>query len=135
MSAYGFKDSENATWNGLALLYVACGYGIGLVALIHGGLVASILGTLWLAHSMTIAAYLLHECGHNAVFRTNAQNARLGTVLTWITGSCYGTYEDIRVQHFRHHVDSAGRPMRGAPVFDMIDVSVRTRPGYCAATV
>ncbi len=107
MSAYGFKDSENATWNGLALLYVACGYGIGLVALIHGGLVASILGTLWLAHSMTIAAYLLHECGHNAVFRTNAQNARLGTVLTWITGSCYGTYEDIRVKHFRHHVDSA----------------------------
>ena len=29
----------------------------------------------------------------------------------------------------RHHVDSAGRPMRGAPVVDMIDVSVRTRPG------
>ena len=35
----------------------------------------------------------------------------------------------------RSHVDSAGLPMRGAPVFDMIDVSVRTRPGWCAATV
>ncbi|HEY4730328.1 MAG TPA: hypothetical protein VIH41_04305, partial [Myxococcales bacterium] len=35
----------------------------------------------------------------------------------------------------RHHVDGAGRPMRGAPVVDMIEVSVRTRPGWCAATV
>ena len=29
----------------------------------------------------------------------------------------------------RHHVDGAGRPIRGAPVVDMIDVNVRTRPG------
>jgi fatty acid desaturase len=107
MSAYGFKDSENAVWNGLALLYVAAGYGLGLVALIHGGVLLSVIGTLSLAHAMTIAAYLLHECGHNAIFSTNARNARLGTALTWITGSCYGTYEDIRVKHFRHHVDSA----------------------------
>ena len=29
----------------------------------------------------------------------------------------------------RRHVDIAGLPIRGAPVVDMIDVSVRTRPG------
>jgi hypothetical protein len=29
----------------------------------------------------------------------------------------------------RRHVDIAGRPSRGAPVVDMIDVNVRTLPG------
>jgi fatty acid desaturase len=33
---------------------------------------------LLLAHAMTIAAYMIHECGHNTVFRTNKANARLG---------------------------------------------------------
>jgi fatty acid desaturase len=66
-----------------------------------------VIGTFILAHALTIAAYLLHECGHNAVCVTNAANARLGSVLTWVTGSAYGTYEDIRYKHFRHHVDSA----------------------------
>jgi fatty acid desaturase len=107
MSVLGFKDREGALYNGLALLYVAVGYVLGWAALIHGGLWPSLLGTLWLGHAMVIAAYMLHECGHNAVFGRNADNARLGTVLTWVTGSCYGTYEDIRVKHFRHHVDSA----------------------------
>ena len=35
----------------------------------------------------------------------------------------------------RRQVDSAGRPTRRAPVVDMIEVSVRTRPGCRAATV
>ncbi len=37
--------------------------------------------------------------------------------------------------NIRRQVDNAGRPSRGAPVVDMIDVNVRTLPGYCAATV
>ena len=107
MSFLGFKDREGAVYNGAALLYVGTGYSLGLFALMHGGIWPSVLGTLWLAHAMIIAAYLLHECGHNAIFSQNKDNARLGSILTWVTGSSYGTYEDIRVKHFRHHVDSA----------------------------
>ena len=107
MSVYGFKDAAGAAYNGLALLYVAAGYVLGFAALVHGGLLYWLVGVLWLGHSMVIAAYLLHECGHNTIFRKNVHNARLGVLLTWITGSCYGTYEDIRVKHFRHHIDSA----------------------------
>jgi fatty acid desaturase len=59
-----------------------------------------------LAHGMVIAAYMIHECGHNTVFRANDHNARLGRFLNWITGSCYGTFEDIRYKHFRHHMDN-----------------------------
>jgi acyl-lipid omega-6 desaturase (Delta-12 desaturase) len=107
MSVLGFKDIEGATYNSLALLYVASGYTLGLFGLIHGGLWWCVIGTIWLGHAMTIGAYLLHECGHNSIFASNAHNARLGTLLTWVTGSCYGTYEDIRHKHFRHHVDNA----------------------------
>jgi hypothetical protein len=31
--------------------------------------------------------------------------------------------------NIRRHVENAGRPSRGAPVVDMIDVNVRTLPG------
>jgi fatty acid desaturase len=31
----------------------------------------------------------------------------LGTALNWLTGGCYGTYEDLRANHMRHHVDNA----------------------------
>ena len=62
---------------------------------------------LLLAHAMVIAAYIIHECAHNTVFRSNANNARLGSALTWLCGASYGTYEDIRYKHFRHHIDNA----------------------------
>jgi len=107
MKVYGFKDWEGAGYHSLALTYVVAGYGLGLYALVRGGVALAVAGTLLLGHAMTIAAYLLHECGHNTIFRRNADNARLGLLLTWVTGSCYGTYEDIRVKHFRHHVDNA----------------------------
>jgi fatty acid desaturase len=55
---------------------------------------------------MVISAYLVHECAHNTVFKRNQDNARLGVLLTWICGASYGTFEDIRFKHFRHHVDN-----------------------------
>jgi len=64
-------------------------------------------GVLLLAHAMVIAAYLVHECAHNTIMKKNTHNARLGRFLNWLTGACYGDYEDIRHKHFRHHVDRA----------------------------
>ena len=29
-----------------------------------------------------------------------------GAILNWLTGSSYGTFEDIRYKHFRHHMDN-----------------------------
>jgi len=55
---------------------------------------------------MTICAYMIHECGHNTVLRSNDANAYLGRFLNWICGTSYGTFEDIRYKHFRHHLDN-----------------------------
>ncbi len=107
MSATLFKDPAGLLYHGLATAYAVGGYLLGLAALFHGGWAASIAGTLLLGHAMTIAAYLLHECGHQTVFRLNVHNARLGKLFTWLTGSCYATFEDIRHKHYRHHADNA----------------------------
>lgn len=88
--------------------YISSGYlgGLSLLILASHPLWLFV-GTILTAHAMVIAAYLLHECGHNTLFRRNANNARLGHVLNWIAGSAYARFEDIRNKHMRHHVDNA----------------------------
>jgi fatty acid desaturase len=100
-----FKNPEGVLYHGGAVAYALLAYALGIAGLFHGSWLVNALATLLLAHGMTIAAYMIHECGHNIVFRDNADNARLGRFLTWICGAAYGTYEDIRYKHFRHHVD------------------------------
>ncbi len=65
------------------------------------------LGTLALAHGMVIAAYMIHDCAHNAIFRAPRHNAACGRALSWLTGGCYATYDDIRATHMRHHVENS----------------------------
>ena len=100
-----FKHAEGARYHGGAILYALFAYGFGWAGLFVSSWPVNFAGTLLLAHGMTIAAYLVHECGHNIVFRENADNARLGGFMNWICGGAYGTYEDVRYTHFRHHVD------------------------------
>ncbi len=93
--------------NLLALSYAGGGYTLGLILMLSHSIVLNLSGSLLLAHSLVIAAYLVHECAHNTLFANNRHNARLGGLLNWLTGACYGRYEDIRHKHFRHHVDRA----------------------------
>jgi fatty acid desaturase len=65
------------------------------------------LGVLLTWHALVFSAYLLHDCMHGTVFKSNAGNARAGLVLTWLNGACYAPYESLRDKHMRHHVDKA----------------------------
>lgn len=101
-----FREPAGLLWHGNALLYAMAGNVVGFAGLFSRSWPVNILSTVVLAHAMVIAAYLVHECAHNTIFRRNADNARLGRILTWFCGACYGTYEDIRYKHFRHHIDN-----------------------------
>ncbi|MEX2495875.1 MAG: fatty acid desaturase [Woeseia sp.] len=101
-----FKEREGVPYHGGAVTYSVLAYAAGLLGLFHPDLRINAGATLLLAHSMTIAAYMIHECGHNTVFRRIRHNERLGGFLTWICGASYGTFEDIRYKHMRHHVDN-----------------------------
>jgi fatty acid desaturase len=102
-----FRYDDGPAPNLTAFGYVLLGYGLGLAALLAEAAWLNALGVVLLAHAMVIAAYLIHECAHNTIFADNRWNARLGSALLWLTGACYGRYEDIRHKHFRHHVDRA----------------------------
>ncbi len=101
------KYADGLRPNTLALLYILLSCSLGLYLITLESLPFNVCGAALLAHGMVIAAYMVHECAHNTVFRSNCANARLGAALNWITGACYGTYEDIRHKHFRHHMDRA----------------------------
>ncbi|MEE3236185.1 MAG: fatty acid desaturase, partial [Pseudomonadota bacterium] len=101
-----FNEPEGLRWNGGAVLYVLVMYVLGWAGLFSSNGIVNVVATLLLAHGMTIAAYMIHECGHNLVFRSVRHNAWLGRFLSWICGAAYGTYEDMRYKHFRHHVDN-----------------------------
>jgi fatty acid desaturase len=106
---YSFSDILNEPaglrYNGGAVAYAVLGYAAGFLGILDDSRAVNAAGTLLVAHAMTIAAYMVHECAHNLVFRKAGHNARLGRFLTWICGTSYGTYEDMRYKHFRHHVD------------------------------
>ncbi len=100
------KEPEGLRYYGVAVLYAVFAYALGLAGLFHPAWPVNLIATLLLAHAMTISAYLIHECGHNLVFKRSNSNARLGRFMSWICGAAYGTYEDMRYKHFRHHVDN-----------------------------
>ena len=103
---FKLRDPAGAHYTVAVLFYITVTYIGGWIALFQPNPAINALGVITLAHGMFIAAYLLHDCGHNAVFLSTTGNAWLGKVLNWITGSCYGRYEDIRYKHMRHHVDN-----------------------------
>ncbi len=100
------KDPLGLRYYGAATAWVVLAWVAGFAGLLADSVIVNVGATLLLAHAMIIAAYLLHECAHNLVFRKARHNARLGSLMSWLCGASYGTYEDVRYKHFRHHVDN-----------------------------
>jgi acyl-lipid omega-6 desaturase (Delta-12 desaturase) len=102
-----FRHSDGVWPLTLVLAYILTTYVGGWLLMAQPGFILPIIGVLACGHGMVIAAYLIHDCGHNALFKKTEYNTRLGKALNWLTGGCYGTYEDLRYKHMRHHVDNA----------------------------
>ena len=106
MSIWTFKTARGRRWHSGAIFYALATYFAGWSLLFFGGWMGFLPGVIMLGHGMIIAAYLIHECAHNTLFKVNRHNLQLANLLGWICGSCYGTVEDIRMKHFRHHVEN-----------------------------
>jgi fatty acid desaturase len=102
-----FRYTDGVVPNILAITYVLLGYILGIWLMVSNNLSSALLGTLWFAHAMIIAAYLFHEFAHDTVFTRHKVNNWGGVLMTWLTGSCYARYENLRHKHVRHHVDRA----------------------------
>lgn len=100
------QEPQGIRYHGGAIIYALAAYSLGWIGLFSSSWLVNIGAILLLGHGMTIAAYMIHECGHNLVFKSMRRNAQLGRALSWLCGAAYGTYEDMRYKHFRHHVDN-----------------------------
>jgi fatty acid desaturase len=107
MSSRIFRYNDGIVPNLLAIAYALTGYAGGLWMMATGGLLVAMLGTLWFAHALILAAYLFHEFAHDTIFARHEANSWGGVLMTWLTGSCYARYEHLRHKHIRHHVDRA----------------------------
>ena len=102
-----FRERSGAAANTLALLYAGAGWPLSFALMAMRSPWADALGVLLCAHSMVIAAYLVHEAAHQNIFTGARANRRLGETMGFIAGACYASFERIRHMHMRHHVDRA----------------------------
>ena len=102
-----FKTPQSVLPNFLAFSFAIFGYALGVSLLFVDYWPINLLGVLLTAQSLVISAYLLHEFTHWSIFKTPKANRNWGVLMSWITGSCYSTFEEIRSKHMHHHVDRA----------------------------
>lgn len=102
-----FRHADGRLPNVLAIGYAVLGYGGALLLLANAGPGWWPLAVLWLAHSLVMAAFLLHECTHQSLFRDRDRHRQLAVLLGWLSGSCYGDYQRIQDKHLRHHAERA----------------------------
>jgi len=101
-----------AAWGYMFTAYIG-----GFAAIMASSLWLNTVGVLLLAHGMVIAAYFIHECAHDSLFKDSRHNRLFGELLLWICGASYSDYEAIRHKHVRHHMDRA----------DIVSFDFRTR--------
>ncbi|WP_200959352.1 fatty acid desaturase family protein [Hydrogenophaga sp. Root209] len=99
---------EDGVWpNVSAMGFTVLGWPAGIALLGQTSWLLNALGVLLVAQTLIWSAYFIHEFAHNAIFRTPQANERWGTLMSWINGSCYASFADMRRKHMRHHVERA----------------------------
>ncbi|MBW0172744.1 MAG: fatty acid desaturase family protein [Hydrogenophaga sp.] len=99
---------EDGVWpNAAALAFTVLGWPAGIALLGQASGWLNALGVLLVAQTLVWSAYFIHEFAHHAIFRTPQANERWGTLMSWINGSCYASFADLRRKHMRHHVERA----------------------------
>ena len=102
-----FKNNVSVSPNILAFSFAIFGYVIGVAMLFSNFWLINTAGVLLTAQALIISAYLLHEFSHWSIFKKPDINRNWGILMSWINGSCYSTFEEIRSKHMHHHVDRA----------------------------
>ena len=72
-----FKHSKGLLFHGGAVAYASSAYLLGFRGLFSEAWSVNVGATLLIAHGMTIAAYMVHECGHQLVFESNGDTGAM----------------------------------------------------------
>ena len=102
-----FRYPDGVLPNVAALGFTVLGHGCGIALLGAPAWWANLLGLALLTQALVWSAYFIHELAHNAIFTDPRRNERWGTFMSWLNGSCYAPFADMRRKHMRHHVERA----------------------------
>lgn len=99
---------DRRNWlNAVALVYVFIGYAAGLLCLTSQLWYLNAIGVLLTVHTLTWAAYFVHEFIHATIFRQHKLNVWFGQAMLFLTGSCYCHFRDLARNHLAHHKNRA----------------------------
>jgi fatty acid desaturase len=102
-----FRDRDGAIANTAVLLWVSLGWIASFALMGANSIPLNVLGVALCAHTMVLAAYLIHESAHQTLFAILSANFAAGEAMSFIAGSSYASFERIRHLHIRHHMDRA----------------------------
>jgi fatty acid desaturase len=102
-----FRHADGVWPNTLALAFTVTGWPLGIWLLGQPQAALNVAGVLLVTLTLTWSAYFIHEFAHQAIFRTPQANERWGVFMSWINGSCYARFADLRRKHMRHHIERA----------------------------
>lgn len=102
-----FRDRRSAILNSLALGLTGGGWLASFLLMAVPAWWLNAAGVLLCAHTMVLAAYLIHEAAHQTLFARLGANRIAGEAANFIAGSSYASFERIRHMHIRHHMDRA----------------------------
>ena len=102
-----YRYSDGLWPNTLALAATLILYPLGFALILQSAWLWNALGVCCLVLSLTWSAYFVHEMAHQAIFKDAKTNARWGTLMSWLNGSCYARFDEMRRKHMRHHVERA----------------------------
>lgn len=102
-----FREKEGAIPNTLVLAWTSLGWILSFWLMGLDNIAINAIGVLLGAHTMILAAYLMHEAAHATLFSSLSANRYIGEWMSFIVGSCYASFERIRHMHIRHHRDRA----------------------------
>ncbi len=107
MISQTFRYPDGVAPNACALAFTVLGFPLGIALLTASFWIANLIGFVLVVITLVWSAYFIHEFAHQAIFKSAAANARWGTLMSWINGSCYARFENMRRKHMRHHVERA----------------------------
>nr|WP_319563987.1 fatty acid desaturase [uncultured Rhodoferax sp.] len=102
-----FRYPDGQWPNIAAISFTLLGYVFGVMLIGAPSWASNVLGLMLVAQTLILSAYFIHEFAHNAIFKSVATNERWGTLMSWINGSCYASFADMRRKHMRHHIERA----------------------------
>lgn len=102
-----YAHHRNYWLNSMIIAYVLVGYGLSLFCITAVNWWLNLFGVVLLAHSLTWAAFFLHELFHNNIFSRSSLNMACGEIMLFLSGSCYSRFRDVALHHMAHHVNRA----------------------------